>query len=212
MPFFCAVPANLPINPERRQHAARRRAVLRLEQGPSTSRSCSSRNPYYGGSRPQRWDTIHVAVGMAEQTSYLQVRNGEVDLDLMTGSRAAAHSRSDQDVRDQQEPVLRRTRRTRSVTSRSTRPAAFFKDPTSAAGGRLRGRPARAAPTSPGSMPAGRTSRSCLPEIPGYRDANIYPARAGRTSRGRRRSSAGGPRRSSCTRRTIAPASTPGRW
>ena len=48
------------------------------------------KSPYYGGSRPQRWDAIDVAVGMAKQTSYLQVRKGEVDLDLY-GLPPAAH-------------------------------------------------------------------------------------------------------------------------
>ena len=45
------------------------------------------RNPYYRGTRPQRWDEVKVTQNVNVQTSYLQVRRGDIDLDIWRGSR-----------------------------------------------------------------------------------------------------------------------------
>jgi len=81
MLFFCAVPENLPIDA---------RGVTEIPgAGPYyfaefTKRSSIllRRNPYYGGTRPQRWDEVKVAQNVGVQTSYLQVRRGDIDLDI----------------------------------------------------------------------------------------------------------------------------------
>ena len=49
------------------------------------------RNPNYGGARPQRWDEVTITQNVNPQTSYLQVRRGEIDLDI-AGLPPAAHS------------------------------------------------------------------------------------------------------------------------
>jgi len=90
MPFFCAVPANLPINADG-VNVLPGAGPYYVSSKEVNKRIVLRKNPHYGGSRAQRWDVITVDVGVAEQTSYLQVRNGEVDLDLY-GLPAAAHT------------------------------------------------------------------------------------------------------------------------
>lgn len=90
MPFFCAIPENLPIDS---------RGVTKIPgAGPyyfaEFKRNASillRRNPNYGGTRPQRWDEVKVTQNVAVQTSYLQVREGEIDLDI-SGLPPAAHA------------------------------------------------------------------------------------------------------------------------
>lgn len=90
MVFFCAVPENLPIDP----------AGVKTPPGAGpyyvaefsgTKPILIRRNPYYAGSRPQRWDEIILNQNTNPQTSFLQVRRGEIDLD-MTGLPPAAHA------------------------------------------------------------------------------------------------------------------------
>ena len=81
MLFFCAVPESLPIDD---------RGVTRIPgAGPyyfaefnRRSSILLQRNPYYRGNRPQKWDQVKVAQNVGVQTSYLQVRRGDIDLDL----------------------------------------------------------------------------------------------------------------------------------
>jgi ABC-type oligopeptide transport system substrate-binding subunit len=81
MLFFCAVPESLPIDD---------RGVTKIPgAGPyyfaefnKRSSILLRRNPYYGGTRPQRWDEVKVAQNVGVQTSYLQVRRGDIDLDI----------------------------------------------------------------------------------------------------------------------------------
>lgn len=89
MPFFCAIPENLPIDS---------RGVRVLPgAGPyyfaEFNRRVSvllKKNPYYRGTRPQRWDEVKVTQNVGIQTSYLQVRRGEIDLDI-SGLPPGAH-------------------------------------------------------------------------------------------------------------------------
>lgn len=89
MPFFCAVPESLPIDS---------RGVTEVPgAGPyyvaEFKRNASillRKNPYYGGARPQRWDEVKVTQNISAQTSYLQVKRGEIDLDL-AGLPPTAH-------------------------------------------------------------------------------------------------------------------------
>ena len=65
MPFFCAVPANLPINPNG-VNTPPGAGPYYVSSKEVNKRIVLRKNPYYRGSRPQRWDVITVEVGMSE--------------------------------------------------------------------------------------------------------------------------------------------------
>jgi peptide/nickel transport system substrate-binding protein len=90
MPFFCAVPENLPIDSRGVREFPSAGPYYYAEFN-RTSSILLRRNPNYTGPRPQRWDQVKVTQNVAVQTSYLQVRRGEIDLDL-AGLPPAAHT------------------------------------------------------------------------------------------------------------------------
>jgi peptide/nickel transport system substrate-binding protein len=90
MPFFCAVPENLPFD-SRGVRAFASAGPYYYAEFNRTASILLRRNPNYGGPRPQRWDEVKVTQNVAVQTSYLQVRRGEIDLDL-AGLPPAAHT------------------------------------------------------------------------------------------------------------------------
>jgi peptide/nickel transport system substrate-binding protein len=90
MPFFCAVPENLPIDSRGVREFSSAGPYYYAEFN-RTSSILLRRNPNYSGPRPQRWDEVKVTQNVAVQTSYLQVRRGEIDLDL-AGLPPAAHT------------------------------------------------------------------------------------------------------------------------
>lgn len=90
MPFFCAIPENLPIDPSGVKAVPGAGPYYIAEFGRNRS-ILLRRNRFYGGNRPQRWDEITITQNVAVQTSYLQVRRGEIDLDL-AGLPPGAHA------------------------------------------------------------------------------------------------------------------------
>jgi ABC-type transport system substrate-binding protein len=68
MPFFCAVPPNLPIDPQgvNTPPGAGPYYVSSKKKG---TQIVLRKNPYYHGPRRQNWDLIHVTVEMGEQAS-----------------------------------------------------------------------------------------------------------------------------------------------
>ncbi len=94
MMFFCAVPEDFPLDPA---------GVTPPGSGPYYVASFDGkqpillkRNPYYRGGRPQRWDEMRITQSVNTQTSYLQVRKGDVDLDL-GGLPPTSHSQLTKD-------------------------------------------------------------------------------------------------------------------
>jgi peptide/nickel transport system substrate-binding protein len=81
MPFFCAVPADLPIDPKGVNTLPGAGPYYIAVFDPDKT-IILKRNSYYGGDRPQRWDEIRVTLNRDTNQSYLQVRSGAVDLDL----------------------------------------------------------------------------------------------------------------------------------
>jgi peptide/nickel transport system substrate-binding protein len=171
MPFFCAVPANLPINPNG-VNTPPGAGPYYVSSKTVNKQIVLQKNPYYGGSRPQRWDTIHVAVGMAEQTSYLQVRNGEVDLDLY-GLPAAAHTELTKTYGINKSRYFVNPSNSIGYFALNTS-RGLFKDPKARQAVAFAvNRPAL---TNLAGLNAGRPNEQILPPgIPGYRDENIYP-------------------------------------
>ena len=90
MPFFCAVPENFPIDPNGVRQVPSAGPYYFAEFNRKVS-ILIKRNPYYRGTRPQRWDEVKVAQNVGVQASYLQVRRGEVDLDI-SGLPPTAHA------------------------------------------------------------------------------------------------------------------------
>ena len=90
MNFTCAVPENLPIDPKGVNvlPGAGPYYVAAKTSGRSI---VLKRNPYYGGTRPQKLDEIRVTVGVDTNQSFLQVKGGEADYDL-AGLPPSAHA------------------------------------------------------------------------------------------------------------------------
>ncbi len=179
MPFFCAVPANLPIDAKGinvlpgagpyyvASFDPDRQAILR-------------RNPHYGGTRPQRWDEMRVAFNVDTNQSYLQVQQGDVDLDL-AGLPPAAHAGLTKKYKLNRGRYFVVAAQTISYIALNTsRP--FFKDV--AARQAVAHAIDRAALMRVGGVNAGLPNDQILPPgIPGYRPRTIYrntpnPARA----------------------------------
>ena len=86
MPFFCAVPENFPIDPNGVREVPGAGPYYFAEFNRRVS-VLIKKNPYYRGTRPQRWDEVKIAQNVGVQTSYLQVRRGEIDLDISGSPR-----------------------------------------------------------------------------------------------------------------------------
>ena len=104
MPFFCAVPENLPINPNG-VNTPPGAGPYYVSSKEVNKRIVLQKNPYYGGSRPQRWDTSRRGRhGGADELPAGAKRRGRP---RPVRTPAGGAHRADQDIRNQQEPVLR---------------------------------------------------------------------------------------------------------
>jgi len=170
MPFMCAVPPNLPIDSQ---------GVVPPGAGPYFFSSKSPgrqivlrKNPFYGGSRPQRWDLIRVAVEVGEQASYLQVRKGEADLDLYSLPRPAHTELTKEFGINKGRYFVYPSNSIGYFALNTSR--GIFKDV--AARQAVSFAVDRPALGRIGGLNAGRPNEQILPPgIPGYRDVNIYP-------------------------------------
>ena len=171
MPFFCAVPENLPIAPDG-INTPPGAGPYYVSSKEVNKRIVLRKNPYYRGSRPQRWDVITVEVGMSEQTSYLQVRNGEVDLDLF-GLPPAAHTELTKTYGINKSRYFVYPSNSISYFALNTSRGIFRDVKARQAVAYAVNRPAL---TNLAGLNAGKPNEQILPPgIPGYRDAKIYP-------------------------------------
>jgi peptide/nickel transport system substrate-binding protein len=171
MVFFAAVPENLPIDPAGVKTPPGAGPYYIAEFSGSKP-ILIRRNPHYGGNRPQRWDEIILNQNVNVQTSYLQVRRGEIDLD-MAGLPPAAHTELTKNYginkgRYFVNPGLI----TQYIALNTTRP--LFKD--------LKTRQAvayainRTALFRVAGLNAGRPNDQILPPgLPGYQPVEIFP-------------------------------------
>jgi ABC-type transport system substrate-binding protein len=88
MPFFCAIRADMPIEPDNTPPGSGPYYVASFVPGREI---VLRQNPYYRGSRPQRWDEMRLTLKVNSNASYLQVRKGEADYD-MVGLPPTAHA------------------------------------------------------------------------------------------------------------------------
>jgi peptide/nickel transport system substrate-binding protein len=90
MPFFCAVPADLPIDPQGVNTPPAAGPYYIASKTPDRL-IVVKRNPYYRGGRPHHADEMLFTVNTNLNTSYLQVQRGEADFDAF-GLPAAANA------------------------------------------------------------------------------------------------------------------------
>ena len=81
MRWLCAVPEDLQIDPRGVKLPPMAGPFYFAAREPGRFITLQ-RNPYYGGNRTPRVDTIQVSVNTSLETSLLQVRKGEADIDL----------------------------------------------------------------------------------------------------------------------------------
>jgi ABC-type oligopeptide transport system substrate-binding subunit len=171
MPFFCSVPANLPIDPK---------GVNTLPgAGPYYFDSKEpgrlivlKQNPYYKGRRKQNWDEIRVTANVDQNASYLQVRKGEADLDMIS-LPASAHSALTKEFGINKSRYFVYPGASIAYFALNTS-RGIFKDPKARQAVNFAiDRPALIRLSGAN---AGTPNDQILPPgIPGYRDASIYP-------------------------------------
>jgi ABC-type transport system substrate-binding protein len=81
MPYFCAIPTNLPRDPHGVDAPPSAGPYYIASRTPGQS-VVLEKNPYYTGARPVRADRIVITTGSTQATAYLQVRAGQFALDV----------------------------------------------------------------------------------------------------------------------------------
>lgn len=79
MPFFCAVPTNLPNDPNGVLAPGSAGPYYIADRVPNKSITLK-RNPNYKGTRPHNADTIEYTIGNSLQATQLRLQNGDTDL------------------------------------------------------------------------------------------------------------------------------------
>ena len=171
MPFLCAVPPSLPIDPQgvNTPPGAGPYYVSSKKKG---TQIVLRKNPYYRGTRKQNWDVIRVTVEMGEQASYLQVRKGDADLDLYT-LPTAAHTQLTKEFGINKGRYFVHPSNSIGYFALNTSRGIFKNVNARRAVAYAVDRPGL---TRLAGLNAGTPNEQILPPgIPGYRDANIYP-------------------------------------
>ena len=171
MPFFCAVPADLRIDPKGVNTPPGAGPYYVAVFDPDRS-VILRRNPYYGGDRPQRWDEIRVTLNVDTNQSYLQVRSGAADLDL-AGLPPASHGQLTQQFGiNKGRYYVTPIQTIQYVALNTTRP--FFKD--AAVRQAVAYAIDRSALMRAAGVNGGKPNDQLLaPGLPGYENVTIFP-------------------------------------
>ena len=81
MPYFCAIPTNLP-HGSHGVDAPASAGPYYISSRTVGENVVLTKNPFYGGSRPRRMNKIVITTGVDQATTYLQVRRGQYATDL----------------------------------------------------------------------------------------------------------------------------------
>jgi peptide/nickel transport system substrate-binding protein len=174
MRFFCAVPEDLPIDPKGVQLPPMAGPYYFAAREPGRSVTLQ-RNPYYGGKRTSRVQTIQVTVNTDLQTSLLQVRRGEADVDAAGVPPQANAQLAGEFGINKSRYYIHSALAVNYVALNTTR--GMLKDPTVRKA--LNYAIDRTVVTNAAGFRAGKiTDQVIAPGIPGFRDVSIYPARA----------------------------------
>src|SRR2546425_571098 len=90
MPYFCPVPADLPIDPEGVSAPLPGSGPYYIAEFVRGSRVVLERNRYYRGTRPHHLDGMVVQVGDSSSTTTRKVETGEADIDLLVSIQGVA--------------------------------------------------------------------------------------------------------------------------
>src|SRR5438128_5045884 len=90
MPYFCPVPADLPIEPEGVSAPLPGSGPYYIAEFVRGSRVVLERNRYYRGTRPHHLDGMVVQVGDSSSTTTRKVETGEADIDLLVSIQGVA--------------------------------------------------------------------------------------------------------------------------
>jgi ABC-type oligopeptide transport system substrate-binding subunit len=79
MPFFCGIPANLPINPEGIQAPVVSSGAYRIQEWTKNRRIVLTRNPFYRGPSPRNLNRLEIDIGLPLETIKLNIDRGATD-------------------------------------------------------------------------------------------------------------------------------------
>lgn len=179
LPFFCAVPPGLEINPDGVSTSIPSAGPYVIRRWDIRRELVLERNPYYRGPRPRNPARVVYTIGAPPEREYARLRGGQTDWIRPVRERAR-----DQDVRSTLTPRV-------DFLVFDTRPGQPFAE--------LRLRKAvafalhRAGVARIGGSWTGRPVDHLLPPtVPGYRTARIYPLRGNAAALARARQLARG--------------------
>jgi peptide/nickel transport system substrate-binding protein len=171
MPFFSAVKPNMPINPKGEN--------VYPSAGPYTIQSRESgrsvvlvRNRFYKGNRPANPDRIVVTTNTDPNQTLLQVRRGEIDHDLAGVPSTAVEQLSSEFGVNKGRFFVNSLVGTQYIALNTARPA-FSKTNVRQAANYAIDRPAMVRVL--GKFGGKRTDQILAPQLPGFRDAKLYP-------------------------------------
>jgi peptide/nickel transport system substrate-binding protein len=174
MRFFCAVPEDLEIDPKGVKLPPMAGPFYFAAREPGRSVTLQ-RNPYYGGNRTPRVDTIQVTVNTDIQTSLLQVRSGQADLDAAGVPPQSNAQLSKEFGINRGRFFIHTALAVNYIALNTTR--GMLKDPRVRQA--LNYAVDRTIVTNAAGFRAGKPTDQVIPPgIAGYRDASIYPTRA----------------------------------
>ena len=174
MRFFCAVPADLELDSKGVKLPPMAGPYYFAAREPGRSITLR-RNPYYGGNRTPRVDGIQVTVNTDLQTSLLQVRRGEADVDI-TGLPPQSNAQLAREFGiNQHRYFIHPALAVNYVALNTTR--GILKDPSVRKA--LNYAVDRTVVTNAAGFRAGKPTDQIIPPgLAGYRNASLYPTHA----------------------------------
>lgn len=169
--FFCAVPVDLPIDPDGVKLPPMAGPYYFTNRVPGRLIELK-RNPHYGGRRPANVDEITVHVRTDLNTSFLEVRAGDVDYDA-AGVPAPQNTRLARDFGINEERYFVNLLQEVDYIALNTRRGPFSDVNLRKAVNFAIDRPAVLSQL--GANGGRATDQILAPNLPGFRDAQIYP-------------------------------------
>jgi ABC-type transport system substrate-binding protein len=174
MNFFCAIPTNMPINPQG-ENAFAGAGPYYVQKRIVNRQIVLKRNPNYKGPRPHNIDTFIITANTDVDQSLLQVRKGQADYD-MAGLPPTAHAQLAKEFGIKKSGAgryfINAGLNVDYVGLNTSRPT-FSNVALRKAANYAIDRPALLRVR--GYLAGRRTDQILPPGIAGYRDANIYP-------------------------------------
>ena len=190
MPFFQALPTNLPTRPARRQRLPVGRPVLHRRAATSAGTIIAQAEPVLQGHAPGERRHVRHHGEHEPRPEPAPGQDGSRSTTTWAACRRRRTPTSAQQFGINKTAATSSTRSSRPTTSPSTRRRPPFGNVEPAQGRQLRDRPPGDAPPVRGAFAGKRTDQILPPGMGGFRDSKIVPARRARTTRRRRRSPA----------------------